>query len=285
MVLLPWYAKMGAKLVLAHLPIPHGVWFRLGVFRHGQMQDFEYARGVFASHLKIAGMGSVAANAGKVALELGPGESLFTAVLARANGFSGSILVDVGDFALPRPEAYLELAGRLRAGGAALPDLSACGDIPSLLGCLDSRYLTRGLESLRFLPDRSVDFVFSQAVLEHVRRREFAPTLKEIRRILKPDGVSTHVIDLKDHLQLSLNNLRFREPFWESDFVASSGFYTNRLRYDELMALFAAAGFEAQVVSTKTWPELPVPKRRLASHYRSMPDESLRISELTVRLR
>ncbi len=281
----PWFAKMAAKLVLARMPLPHGFWFRLGLFRHGHMQDFEYARGVLNEHLKLAGLEGTAGNASKVVLELGPGESLFTAAVARASGFSGSILLDAGDFALPEAASYKKLAAHLEANGASLPDISGCGTIESILERLNARYLIEGVVSMKTIPDGSVDFIFSQAVLEHLRRREVAAILGEMRRILKPGGVSTHIIDLKDHFQSSLNNLRFSEAFWESDFVWSSGFYTNRLRYHEWIEMFITAGFEVEVLSKNEWPAMPLSKKKLSPHFQNMPDKSLCISEMSVQLR
>ena len=141
------------------------------------------------------------------------------------------------------------------------------------------------MRSLQALPDASVDFVFSQAVLEHVRRHEFDQTLREIHRILKPDGVSTHVIDLRDHLDSSLNNLRFPERTWELELFAGSGFYTNRLRVNELLEVFASAGFEAEILSQSAWENLPLARQALAPRFRPLPDDILRISGVTVRLR
>ncbi len=280
----PWYMKMGAKIVLARIPFSHRVWNRIGIFRHGKMQEFEYAHTVFTDHLHIAGLEDIGGNAGNTLLELGPGKSLFSALLAKAYGFRGSILVDVGNFSLPDIRTYQEFARWLQQRGLQLPSFEDCTDVEGMLSRLNAEYQTGGLSSLRKIPDRSVDFIFSQAVLEHVRRDEFAATAGEICRILAPGGVSTHVIDLKDHLQTSLNNLRFSEKFWESKLVRSSGFYTNRLRYTELIDIFARSGFQVEVVSKVEWGSLPLPKKVLAPDYRNMPDEILCISGTTVRL-
>jgi SAM-dependent methyltransferase len=282
---IPWYFKMSGKIVLSRIPLSHALWNRIGVFKYGPMQDYEYAYGVFTNHLKMAGLEEVQNNATRTALELGPGESLYSAVLAKAFGFRGSLLVDVGDFSLPDPGAYQQFAVWLRARGFQSPDLSDCSDLSGILARLNAKYLTDGLDALRLIPDRSVDFIFSQAVLEHVRRNEFLETARQLRRILAPQGVSSHVIDLKDHLQASLNNLRFSESFWESDFISSSGFYTNRLRYEELIDVFKQVGFAVEVISKSGWDTLPIPRRVLHRQFRSLPDESLCISEVVLRLR
>ena len=282
---LPWFLKIGAKIILTRIPIPHRLRTRLGMFRHGSMQQFEYACQVFQHHLEYAGLQGGPGNAHKVILELGPGESLFTALLSQAYGFERSLLVDVGNFALPSVEIYREFARWLGARGLKLAGLQECASQAEMLVRLQAEYHTGGLRSLQALPDASVDLVFSQAVLEHVRRNEFDQTLREIRRILKAGGVSTHVIDLRDHLDSSLNNLRFPERTWESDLFTGSGFYTNRLRVNELLEAFSSAGFEAEILSQSAWEVLPLARQALAAQFRPLPDDILRISGLTVRLR
>ena len=60
--------------------------------------------------------------------------------------------------------------------------------------------LTNGLESWSEIEDESIDFIFSQAVLEHIPKNDFRQTMIECHRILKQNGVISHTIDLKDHL-------------------------------------------------------------------------------------
>jgi SAM-dependent methyltransferase len=282
---IPWFLKMAGKMTIARLPLSHNFWFRLGIFKHGQMQDFNYAHGVFKHHLALAGLEGGGGNGSKVVLELGPGESLFSAVLAKAYGFKGSILLDVGNFSLPEVAVYRDFTHWLQSLGFTLPSLDACSDIAQSLAILQSRYLTEGLTALKTLPDQSVDLIFSQAVLEHVRKKEMVETFREIHRILKPEGCSTHVIDLKDHLQSSLNSLRFNEEFWESPFVSNSGFYTNRLRFNDYMSLFSTSGFQVDVISKSEWKNVPLKKWVLAPQFRALPGEILKISDCTVRLR
>ena len=42
---MPWWAKIGAKVVLSRVPVPYGVWRRLGIFRHGDMGRPEQVAG------------------------------------------------------------------------------------------------------------------------------------------------------------------------------------------------------------------------------------------------
>lgn len=79
---LPWWAKIGAKLVLSRVPAAYAVWQQMGLFRHGHMDTAQYALGVFSSHVQRAGLGG--GLAGKTVLELGPGDSVATALIAKA---------------------------------------------------------------------------------------------------------------------------------------------------------------------------------------------------------
>lgn len=130
-----------------------------------------------------------------------------------------------------------------------------------------------------------MDFIWSQAVLEHIRKAEFLDTMLELRRIIRPDGVCSHVVDLKDHLGGRLNNLRFPENLWESNFMSSSGFYTNRIRYSEMVDIFAQAGFSVEVVSLKQWQNLPTPKAKMSEKFKNLLDEELCISGFSLLLR
>jgi predicted SAM-dependent methyltransferase len=282
---LPWYVKLSLKLMLARVPLPHKMWHRLGIFKHGKMQDFAYAQSVFTTHLMHAGLLEKEKNADKVMLELGPGESLFSAVLARAYGFQSALLVDVGTFALPELGVYQAFARWLANQGLIDPRIDACPTMTAMLTALNAQYLTNGLEALKRLPDNSVDFIFSQAVLEHIRKNEFVETIKELARILKPGGISTHNVDFKDHLEASLNNLRFSEQLWEAEWMASSGFYTNRIRFGTMLQIFEKQDLETTVVEKKEWQTIPLNKKRLHPQFRSIPDADLRVSEATIMLR
>ena len=63
--------------------------------------------------------------------------------------------------------------------------------------------------------------------------------LLELRRIQRSEGVGSHCVSISDILGGKLNDLRFSRRIWESSLMANSGFYTNRLRYRELLRLFS----------------------------------------------
>jgi hypothetical protein len=51
--------------------------------------------------------------------------------------------------------------------------------------------------------------------------------------------------------------------------MANSRFYTNRLRYSELLRLFRQAGFEPEGVHKIRWKTLPTPRRKMAKEFDS----------------
>jgi hypothetical protein len=80
---------------------------------------------------------------------------------------------------------------------------------------------------------------------------------------------------LQDHLSGQLNSLRFSEEVWEGRLFRNAGFYTNRIRYTEMLALFEQAGFDCNVPRINNWDQLPTPRARMDKLFRSLPDSDL----------
>lgn len=279
----PWWGRIAAKIVLSRLPGGYRRWGRWGVVRHGAMDDPAYAERIFRYHFDR--VGSELPARGFVALELGPGDSVASALIARALGAARTYLVDGGDFAVRELDAYRPLLDHLAAQGLAVEEMAAAGDFPDLLERAGGVYLTGGLASLAEVPAGTVHFTFSNAVLEHVRKGELAPTLAALRRAMHEEGVASHQIDLRDHLGGALNHLRFSERFWESEFAARSWFYTNRVGYRAMLAAIRAAGFSCEAAVLARWPALPTPRARLAPAFRALPEDELLIQVFDVTLR
>lgn len=279
---IPWWGKIGAKLVLSRLPFGYSVWQRLGLFRHGDMDTSEYAIRIFNSHAVKTGMTNQLH--GKTVLELGPGDSIASVIIAAAHG-AQAFLVDAGQFVRADIAPYLALERVLTENGLPATDLSGCRDIEEILNRCGAKYMTQGLESLRQIKDSSVDMIFSQAVLEHVRRSVFLETMRECRRILRPNGICSHQVDLRDHIGGALNNLRFSEWLWESEFFAKAGFYTNRIQYRKMLDIFVQAGFTVELSGAQRWDSLPTPRNKIAREFSNIPDEELCVSVFDVLLR
>jgi SAM-dependent methyltransferase len=279
----PWQVKIAAKIVLARLPLSYHFWEKIGLFKHGGMERPEYALRIFRRHFDAAGL------AGKVGsfvgLELGPGDSLSSALIAKTFGASKTFLVDVEPCATTDLKVYHRMEVYLRQLGMNPPNLDHCRTIEDVAQTCGAEYMTRGLDSLRKIPSASVDFVWSHAVMPYIRRDQFIPTLRELRRIQRPGGLASHTIPIKDIIGGGLNDLRFGVGVWESPLMANSRFYTNRLRYQELLRLFREAGFEPEVTRKMEWKTLPTPRRKMAQEFAALPEEDLKVSDFDVLLR
>ncbi|HEX7323838.1 MAG TPA: class I SAM-dependent methyltransferase [Rhodanobacteraceae bacterium] len=279
---IPWWGKMAAKIALSRIPVRYAAWERLHLFKHGTMEQPLYALAVFRKHFERSGMQG---RHDFSVLEIGPGDTLSTAVIAAASGANRCWLVDAGPFARTDVQPYRDLVASLRAGGLHVGALDRFATRDELLAACNATYLTHGTSSLADIPDAAVDFIFSHAVLEHVRRGEFTRFAGELRRILKPGGVASHQVDLRDHLGGHLNNLRFSERTWESGFMARSGFYTNRIRFHEMLDCFRRAGFDCNVMGTGKFDAIEPVRSAMAAPFRDLPDDELIVSDFDVVLR
>ena len=107
------------------------------------------------------------------------------------------------------------------------------------------------------LADKSVDLVYSYAVLEHVSESVIGQLTLESKRILKLEGMAFHSIGLHDHYanfdhRLSnLNFLKYPEWLWRF-FVKNKISYHNRLREKQFLSIFESHGAKIKEVRNKT---------------------------------
>lgn len=278
----PWHFKLVAKLILARFPVAYGTWSRMSLFKHGYMEQPEYVYRVVREHIGRSCLKQV--NSMSI-LEIGPGDTLLSAVVHNALGFKGTILVDEDSYARTDFEPYSKMIEYLTNEGYALDSIKGIDGLDELLETIDARYLTHGLASMKEIPDSSVNIIWSQAVLEHIRLSDFDNYLHEMRRIIKPDGLCSHRVDLKDHLGGALNNLRFSEQVWESNLFSNSGFYTNRIRYSDMLRRFEESGFEVSWHSVDRWTDIPTPINKLDIEFRNLGITELSVSGIDVLLK
>ena len=215
-------------------------------------------------------------------LELGPGDGILSALLAPALGAAGLTLLDSGDYADKDINKYHQQINDFLAKfhHYALPDYTNCTSIDKILKSAGGAYHSKGLDSLKMLSDDSFDIIYSQAVLEHVRRDEFSETMRQCRRLLKPNGVMSHVVDFKDHLGGGLNNLRISSGLWEQNwFALKSNFYTNRLRFSEVVKICEDSGFTLKTTEVSRYEITPIQRKQLVSEFSGLSDDDLSISE------
>lgn len=118
---------------------------------------------------------------------------------------------------------------------------------------LDQYTLREALEHLRIVPiigdarhlaagDDTFDFICSNNTFEHIFPDVLADILREFKRVLKPDGLMSHFIDLSDHFahfdtSINIYNfLRFSEAQWKR--IDNTIQPQNRWRWPQYKALY-----------------------------------------------
>jgi SAM-dependent methyltransferase len=178
-----------------------------------------YTRSVFDKH---AGQARRVREIGGNVLELGPGGNVGVALLFLAAGAKSATCIDV----LPWSQTDLPLYRQL------------VDDPAPYFERIDYR-VPEAIETTR-LPDESFDIVHSHACLEHVWDPVVA--VRQIARLLRPGGVTSHQIDLRDHRDFDrpLDFLRYSDWVWRS--AQSRRIYTNRWRRSDWVNAFQSAG-------------------------------------------
>ena len=109
------------------------------------------------------------------------------------------------------------------------------------------------------LPPASVDLIATVNTLEHIPPAELDPILAECRRLLRPGGVMSMIIDYSDHYShfdraiTPYNFLRYSEAAWRR--YNPPLHYQNRLRHADYAGLFTAAGFRILEEQAETPPQ------------------------------
>ena len=93
-------------------------------------------------------------------------------------------------------------------------------------------------ESLPFSQNH-FDYIYSNASFEHFEEPE--KVIRELYRVLKPGGLTVHIIDLRDHIDFEKPREFLKVPLKNYKFTSPYG--TNRLRSIDFKIAFEAAGF------------------------------------------
>ena len=97
----------------------------------------------------------------------------------------------------------------------ARPDLRS---LDTMLDSIGAVYLCDGVDSLKTIERGSVDFLFSDSVLEHIKLAELEELFAQLFWISKVGSIASHNIDYRDHLGGGQNYLGFLKDLWESEF-------------------------------------------------------------------
>ena len=205
------------------------------------------------------------------ALDLDPVQDMSVAVRAMAAA-AGWLLTDparIVEQAAIRPEDVLR-----NLHGFQLPKLAA-GDPNGI----DASRLEHRCESIYdlTLADGEADVVFSVSVFEHLDQVDRA--VESLRRVTRPGGIGLHVVDFADH-RIYAEHYGLTDPL---EFLKSVPFepadrvhWSNRIRCDEMCAIFERHGFRVEEVDLlRSKPLSDEEQAQFVEPYRSMSRKNL----------
>jgi SAM-dependent methyltransferase len=184
---------------------------------------------------------------GRCILELGPGTDFATSLILRGLGADAVTVADRFLSAWRQGHHAPIYRHVIRLMGERFPD----ADIRPLLDCLDAgshpeqviRQLPLPVEEISAQACGQFDLVFSNAVLEHVRRP--ANAARALHELTVPGGMGFHQVDFRDHRDMSrpLEFLLPDEGSFQDMFEGSFGECGNRIRPHQWRYLLQEAGF------------------------------------------
>lgn len=197
--------------------------------------------------------------AGRTVLELGTGWQPLIPLLYRVAGAAHVTLTDqerlmdphtvanAAAFLRQRRARIIECLGLTEVDFEKRLQLPTTTDLSSLLDHLDMSYLVP--YEIDRTATASVDVVTSRAVLEHIPPKVIEGLLVGFRRILKPEGVTCHIVDNSDHWEhkdKSISRVNFLK--FDDWMIGVLGLnvqnYQNRLRHFEYLELVRRAGYD-----------------------------------------
>ena len=180
--------------------------------------------------------------------EFGAGWDLFVPMAYYFLGVKKQIIVD--ERKLTRANSINNVIDKL---STKIPDVKTHGRISNNLDGLESygiTYVAPCDARNTTLSSKSIDFISSTHVMEHIPEKDIPAILQECYRILKDDGIMSVEIGCEDHFSYQANPsispqnfLRFNDFTWNLLFN-SSIVYQNRLRHTNYINMFKSCGFE-----------------------------------------
>lgn len=272
--LIPWQVRYALKIYEAK---GHRIPFKY----HNEYEAYTNA---FYGMLSGAGIDDLE---GKVVCELGVGEYFSHALLEYQMGAEHEYMLEIEDYAGLDSNAFFKepyLLSDKFEKKRVLPRPEGNEAWREYLEKINATYMVNGLDGYKEIPDDSVDYCFSDAVFEHIRKPVFTETIREIYRFMRSGGVSYHIIDFRDHIGGGKNHLRISEDKWEDGLHYKMDNYTNRLSLSEILSILGVAGFSKIDVQKIYYDRMPLKRNQLAEEFKNISDEDLMIKVAKIKM-
>ncbi|MDQ3534660.1 MAG: methyltransferase domain-containing protein [Bacteroidota bacterium] len=290
------------KVILRNLPYFH----RFLASRTGGTNSALYCYSVWMKHLNQLYENNIAIDLKTVA-ELGPGDSIGTGLTALLSGAEKYLALDVVDFSnvardLEIFEELLILFKSKAQPGYGIKYPTHLFNDSHLEMALDETRIERIRQSIisnsnndmiiKFIPwinkdiaqINSVDFIFSQAVMEHVEN--ISETYKQMSFWLKPGGVISHQIDYWSHDTAKKWNghWSYSDELWKIIKGNYSSLFINRHPHSDHIIEMQKHCFEI-VSEKKSLSYSGLSKKELAKKFKNMTDEDLLTTSALIQAR
>ena len=199
--------------------------------------------------------------ADKIVMEFGCGRNLIAALLFSAAGARAVHAFDIQRLATT--ELVNDAIAQARALNLPWRGANPWPSVSDLDVDLQAKYRifyrAPGDARASGLEPNSVDWVCSTATLEHIPPLTIDAIMSEVRRVLRPSGRSSMIIDYHDHYCSTdksitpYNFYQFSADQWTR--YNPSMHYVNRLRHSDFLAQFDRLGFEVCDVRTIVPPD------------------------------
>jgi len=274
-----WQAKARAFAVLSNIPFGETLHYAMQRYVTRRLPRPEkQVRSIYTSARRLIDLYETLGPRplrDSTCFEFGAGRDLVVPLAFSAHGAKRFITVDIERLAkLPLIRSNAAVVSR--ASGVARPDIHAMEDLER---AWNIDYRAPADARATDLASGSVDCAVSVETLEHIPREDIRAILKELRRILRPDGLALMRIDYGDHFKgfdrsiSSFNFLTYSEEEWAP--FQSRFQYVNRLRHSEYLQLFKEAGLDVlRDDPDRRPPEQPI-MERLAPCFRKFSAEDL----------
>lgn len=206
----------------------------------------EYINGYLFNVLNFRNLRS---DSPRFALEFGAGANLLTPLLLSAIGADTVFVYDIKRLAtLEQVNDAIRQLREIEYPNDTNPGWPSIRDVDTdLWDRYRIKYVAPGDARQTGLLPNSIDFISSTSTLEHIPKEDICSILAECRRILKPNGRVSFVIDYHDHYATAdpsitrFNFFRYSDVAWS--WFNPPNHYQNRMRHSDYEKIFRGLNY------------------------------------------